>query len=76
MGLAMRKPLALTDDQMAIVRAASASLRLAARDRFLQDLACELARYPHPPTDTDLRVCIRQLLGLVPLCHLAHKDIA
>ena len=60
---------------MKAVRAACASLRLAARDRFLQELACELARYPSHPTDADLRICIRQLLGITPLCHFAQKDI-
>jgi hypothetical protein len=74
MGLAMTRT--LSSEQMAVVKAASASLRPAARDRFLLDLASALARYPHQPSDAELHICIRQLLGITPLCHFAQKDIA
>jgi hypothetical protein len=62
----MTQPLALTDEQMAAVRDAAATLRLNARDKFLQALACELARCYNPtrPTDVDVRVAIRQILGV------------
>jgi hypothetical protein len=74
MGVAMRKPLTLSDEQMQAVRAASASLRLAARDRFLQDLACELARYPHQPSDAELHIAIRSLLRIAPSTHFVSEE--
>jgi hypothetical protein len=51
---------------MAAVRTAASTLRLSARDKFLQALACELARCSNPthPTDVDVRVAIRQILGV------------
>jgi hypothetical protein len=62
----MRPPLSLTTEQMAAVRTAASTLRLSARDKFLQALACELARCSNPThlTDIDLRVVIRQILGV------------
>jgi hypothetical protein len=64
----MNAPLpALTPAQQGQVQAACATLRLAARDRFLLDLASELARSPTPLTDLDLRMAMRKLLGVVPV---------
>ena len=53
----------LSDAQMNTVRHAAASLRWLQRDRFMLDLASTLARCHDPPTDSDLQICIRQLLG-------------
>jgi hypothetical protein len=55
----------LTEAQRAQVQAACATLRLTTRDRFLLDLASALARCRQPPTDVDLRVAVRKLLGVV-----------
>jgi hypothetical protein len=55
----------LTDEQMAMVRTAAAPMRLSARDRFMLDLASELARCHSPVSDLDVRICIRKLLGVV-----------
>jgi hypothetical protein len=55
---------ALTSEQMQIVRAAASGLRLSARDKFNLDLASALARCPNPPSDTDIRAAIRQILGV------------
>jgi hypothetical protein len=69
----MRKPVALTDRQREAVRAAAATLRLSARDAFLQDLAVELARCPAPISDLDLRVALRTLLGVTPVRDTVHE---
>jgi hypothetical protein len=62
-----RQPLALTDEQMRCVRSACSVLRHTARDRFLQDLAGELARLRYPLSDSDVQAAIHDLLGLVPV---------
>ncbi len=74
----MRLKLGLTDRQQEQVIAAAATLRLKSQDRFLQDLAHELGRRRYPPTDTDVKVAIRQLLGITPLRNFAggHDDAA
>jgi hypothetical protein len=74
MGVAMRKPLSLTDSQMQAVRTVAATLRLNARDRFFQALACELARGRYPPSDSDLHVAIRSLLGVTPVNHFIREE--
>jgi hypothetical protein len=66
----------LSNEQMEAVRVAAATLRLSARDAFLQALACELARCRYPPSDTDVRVAIRQLLGITPLGNFARQQEA
>jgi hypothetical protein len=63
----MSTPLSLTDEQMRAVRTATAVLRHTARDRFLQDLAGELARLRYPLSDGDAQRAIHDLLGLVPV---------
>jgi hypothetical protein len=55
---------ALTDEQLEVVRAAASGLRLSVRDRFMLDLASELARCSTPVSDLELRVSIRKLLGV------------
>lgn len=72
----MTKPLTLSDEQMATVKAACASLRPSSHDRFLQDLACELARYPQPPSDAELHIAIRSLLRIVPSRHFVSEEEA
>jgi hypothetical protein len=69
----MRKPVALTDRQREAVRAAVATLRLSARDAFLQDLAVELARCSTPISDLDLRVSLGTLLGVTPVRDIARE---
>jgi hypothetical protein len=70
----MRKPLALSNEAMEAVRVAAATLRLSARDAFLQALAGELARGRYPPSDTDVHVCIRQLLSITPNTHFIREE--
>jgi hypothetical protein len=55
---------ALTDAQREMIRRAASALHWVERDKFNLDLASAFARCRHPLTDTDLRVCIRQLLGV------------
>jgi hypothetical protein len=55
---------ALTDEQMEVVRLVAAPMRLSVRDRFMLDLASELARCNSPVSDLDVRVAIRKLLGV------------
>jgi hypothetical protein len=52
-----------SDQQMHLIRVAAATLRLGARDRFMQDLALQLAPC-HPVSDSDVAAAIRQLLGV------------
>jgi hypothetical protein len=56
--------IALTDAHKDMIRSATANLRWVARDKFNLDLAAALARCRTPLTDADLRVAIRQLLGV------------
>lgn len=70
----MSRPLTLTDAQMEMVRVAAATLRLRGRDKFLQALAVELARYRYPPSDMDVKVAVRQLLGIKPLHDFAPHE--
>jgi hypothetical protein len=60
----MTKTVALTDEQMELVRTAAAPMRLSVRDKFMLDLASELARCRSPLTDADVRIAIRKLLGV------------
>jgi hypothetical protein len=69
----MNKP-ALTEVQQQAVRVALATLRHSSRDAFLQALAGELARHRYPPSDTDVKVAIRQLLGIIPLRNFVAGD--
>jgi hypothetical protein len=69
----MRKP-ALTEAQQEVVRVAAATLRLRGRDKFLQALAVELARCSYPPSDADVKVAVRQLLGTTPLHDFAPRE--
>ena len=59
---------------MEAVRTAAATLRLRGRDKFLQALAVELARCRYPPSDMDVKVAIRQLLGVTPLHDFAPRE--
>jgi hypothetical protein len=73
----MSKPLPyLTDAQQRQVLAALASLRLAGHDRFLLDLASAMARCPHPVSDLDVKIAIRQLLGIVPIRDIVRLEAA
>jgi hypothetical protein len=71
MGLVMTKPMrqhqppTLSPEQARCVRTACSVLRHTARDRFLQDLACELAKRRTPLSDADVQAAISDLLGLV-----------
>jgi hypothetical protein len=58
---------ALTPAQEAQVLAAMAPLRLRGQQQFLADLRARLALRPRPPSDLDLRVALRPLLGVVPV---------
>jgi hypothetical protein len=64
----------LTASQMEVVRVATATLRMSARDAFLQALACELARGREPITDADVHGAIRSLLGATPTTHFIRED--
>jgi hypothetical protein len=55
---------ALTEVQAEIVRSVSATLRLASRDKFLAALASQLSRCDQPLRDLDLKIAIRNLLGV------------
>jgi hypothetical protein len=63
----LHQPLALTDEQARCVRTACSVLSYTARDKFLQDLAGELARRRYPLSDADVQDAVHQLLGLVPV---------
>jgi hypothetical protein len=65
----------LTDAQQQQVLAALATLRMSSHDRFLLDLASELARRSPPISDLDLRVAIRTLLGVVPVKDVVHERV-
>ena len=73
----MRKPLpSLTDTQQRMVLAALATLRMSGHDHFLLDLASALARCKQPVSDLDLKVAIRQLLGVVPIRDIVRIEAA
>jgi hypothetical protein len=74
MSLNKNRPMALTDGQMQAVRVAAATLRQSGRDKFLQALACELARRRYPPSDSDVKFAVRQLLGITPLHDFAPRE--
>jgi hypothetical protein len=61
---------ALTPAQEAQVLAAMATLRLSGQQQFMSDLRARLALRPKPVSDLDLRVALRQLLGVVPVKHI------
>ena len=74
----MSRPLPyLSDAQQKMVLAALASLRMTSHDRFLLDLASALAHSPNQPvTDLDVRIAIRQLLGVVPIKDIVRMEAA
>jgi hypothetical protein len=74
----MSRPLPyLSDAQQRTVLAALASLRMSSHDRFLLDLASALAHSPNQPvTDLDVRIAIRQLLGVVPIKDIVRLEAA
>jgi hypothetical protein len=63
----------LTDAQQQQILAALSTLRLSGHDRFLLDLASALARCPNQPvTDLDVRIAVRQTLGVMPVRDIVH----
>ena len=63
----------LSEAQRKQVLAALATLRLSSHDKFLLDLASALARCQQPLSDLDLRIAIRQQLGVVPGKDIVHE---
>jgi hypothetical protein len=57
-------PSSLSDTQRAMIATACSTLRWQAHDSFMLELSSALARLPLPISDTDLRACIRQILGV------------
>jgi hypothetical protein len=71
----MSKPLpSLTPEQQVQVLSAFRSLRLSAHDKFLLELAASLARCPQPVSDLYVRIAVRQILGVVPLRDIVHRE--
>ena len=67
----------LTDSQQRMLLAALSTLRLSGHDKFLLDMACALAHSPNQPvTDLDVRIAIRQLLGVVPIKDIVRLEAA
>ena len=66
----------LTPSQQQMLLAALRSLRLSGHDRFLLDLASALARCKQPVTDLDLKIALRQLLGVVPIRDIVRIEAA
>jgi hypothetical protein len=70
----MSRPLPhLSDAQQRMVLAALATLRLSGHDKFLLDLASALARCNHPVSNLDVRIAVRQLLGVTPVADLVQR---
>jgi hypothetical protein len=60
----MKRPLALSDHQMSLVRRAAASLPVNARDGFLQDVARRLAA---EPSDAAVMQAINSVFDRIPI---------
>jgi hypothetical protein len=60
----MKRPLALSDHQMSLVRRAAAALPVNARDGFLQDVAARLA---DEPSDAAVMQAINSVFDRIPI---------
>jgi hypothetical protein len=69
----MKRPLALTDRQLALVRHAGASLPVGARDGFLQSVAAHLTG---EPSDGAVSAAVQAALSRTPvfLCDAKPKE--
>jgi hypothetical protein len=63
----LRTPVGLTASQLSQVQSAAALLRVESRSQFLQDVASQLTRLRHMPTNSDVNATIQTVLGLVPV---------